>query len=401
MTSKGLTAAQRVRYIMYAVGVTVAILVVLDGVFGWMDSSGTVGPQRADDSHALQEDPWVERGGFLIPNPALSSAMPQHQLSVRRGDAYRLIMAGGSFFKGVPYQHEGTIHHALEALLKEGARRAIEVANGSMSAMASGVVGQVVGYAVTHQPSVLVVASCNNEGTLPPSQVTERLHKLGTVRVLRRLLRDDTDGDSTRPVHTPQDPDVDAIRANFRKNLEAMATSAAEAEVPLLLCTLPVNLLYRGEEAGLPIEGHRWEEQGTVPYSACIQKGIALHDARRYPEAISQLERCDEVEALRWIGLARYASGQMDAARRALEAYTELVPRNRCRPSFNTVIRQIAQRHPHVHLVDLDAEARKISYGGLAGGELFEDYCHMNREAQGKVAGWIFARLSELGLAGR
>jgi hypothetical protein len=55
----------------------------------------------------------------------------------------------------------------------------------------------------------------------------------------------------------------------------------------------------------------------------------------------------------------------------------EVFPRNRCRPSYNDVLREIAAARPSTTLVDLDAAARAASPGGIPGPELFRDYCHM------------------------
>ncbi len=390
-----MTPGRRARYIAYAIGVTVAVLLVLEALIGREDGAKS---QRSDDVHTLRVDPWIVEDRELVPNPRLPSGMAPHRLRHPKGDAWRLLMAGGSFFKGVPFEGEGTIHYSLEQKLNRIViNKPVEVGNGSMSAMASGVVAQVASRATQHEPDALVVATCNNEGTLPPSKVTERLHELGTVQALRGLLRGErAAGD--RPVHTPQDPDVDAVRAHFRANLEAIAAATREANVPLLLCTLPVNLLYRGEEAGLPIAGHAWEEQGTIDYGACVRTGMEYYKSRRYERAVKHLQTCDEVEALRWIGLSYYDRGKHERATEALEAYAELMPRNRCRPSFNAVIREVAAAHAHVRLVDLDAKTRAMSAGGLPGPELFVDYCHLRKEAQALVADWIVGELGAAGL---
>ena len=393
-----LTRAQKVRYAIYAAGTTVAFLLVADGVIRFLEAQGVLDTRRADDAHLIRADPWVARGDWLVPDKGLVSQMAEHRLRRVKGDAIRVFLLGGSFMKGVPLTGEGTIHWWLADKLRErNPQKRYEIANASMSATPSAIVRQVADYALQHEPDAVVVASCNNEGTLPPSQVTQRLHDLGTFRLMRSMLRDDDVG---RPAHTPQDPDIDAVRARFRENLEHIVEVTREAGVPLLLCTLPLNLLYAGNEAGLPLDGHAWEEQGSVEYAPCGREGIQLYQARRYEEAIQALRSCEDVEALRWTGLSRYASGQMEPARVLLEQYAELVPRNRCRPTFNDIIRDVARAGGgHVTLVDLDALARSRSAGGLPGPEMFVDYCHLDAEAQGMVAEAIYRGLAERGLA--
>lgn len=259
-----------------------------------------------------------------------------------------------------------------------------------MSGVDSGLVSQAAAYAVNHEPDAIVVATCNNEGTLPPSKVTARLHELGTFRLFRKVLRPEP---SERPVHTPQDPDQEAVADNFRNNLLSIVDAARTAGVPVVLCTLPLNLLYDGDEAGIPLGGHTFETPGSVEHPPCVKAGIKQYRARQYKEAIAGLRTCEEVESLRWIGLAQFATGDTDAARGTLEEYTELLPRNRCRPSFQAIIRDVATKSPGVTLVDLDALFRSGGTTQIAGSEHFTDYCHLTKEAQGTVAGAIFGAL--------
>jgi hypothetical protein len=99
------------------------------------------------------------------------------------------------------------------------------------------------------------------------------------------------------------------------------------------------------------------------------------------------------VEALRQIGLVQYERGRYDDARRSLEQYTELMPRNRCRPSFNALLREAAAAFDNVRLVDLAAKADALSPHGIAGSELFDDYCHMNWIGYAAMADEVLATL--------
>ena len=111
----------------------------------------------------------------------------------------------------------------------------------------------------------------------------------------------------------------------------------------------------------------------------CLAEGIGLHYAGRWGQAIAVLETCDDpAESLRWIAQAEFAGGRAALAARMLEQVVELAPRNRCRPSFNAIIREEAARSPHAILVDLEAAAKELSPAGLPGPELYVDYCHMS-----------------------
>lgn len=113
-------------------------------------------------------------------------------------------------------------------------------------------------------------------------------------------------------------------------------------------------------------------------WGSCLADGIlAVYDGR-HDEASEVLAGCDDVaEALRWLGRVELESGDRAEAARLLEQAVELRPSNRCRPSFNGLIRQEAAGRSGVTLVDLEAAAKEVS-DGLPGSDLFLDYCHMS-----------------------
>jgi hypothetical protein len=376
--------ATRVRYAIYAAAVTIAALLVVDAVITSLEASGVLDTARADDGAPLALDPWIEDGEWWVPANRGPFVMADHRFARDKApNALRVFMVGASFMQGVPYTGKKTMHHALETLLRlELPERKIEVANGSLSAQDSGMVVKLAEWSLKHAPDVLVVATCNNEGTLPPSKVTSRLQELGTFRALRSVLKGEAE---SRPVHTPVDPDLQAVRSRYRTNLETIVARATAAGVPVILATLPVNLRYEGDEAGLPIAGHSWEEAGTVALPTCAVAVKNHLAARRYPEAEQAAAACGEVEALRWLGLTKYARHDYPEAQRLLEAYVELMPRNRCRPSFNTIIRQVAKASPNATLLDLDRFFRDLRAHGLPGPEDFTDYCHLFEDAQRKA----------------
>ncbi|MCP4873461.1 MAG: tetratricopeptide repeat protein [Proteobacteria bacterium] len=116
-----------------------------------------------------------------------------------------------------------------------------------------------------------------------------------------------------------------------------------------------------------------------VSLGACLARGVRLYYQERWDEAIGTFEQCeDPAEALRWIGFVERARGNLEAASDLLEQVVELAPRNRCRPSFNAIIREEAARFSTAILIDLEAHAKAVSPGGLPGPQLYVDYCHMN-----------------------
>ncbi len=388
-----MSLGQRLRYGVYAAAVTTAALLVLEAIFGWW-----VPPTRDEALWRPGVTPWVASDdGFYRPNPESPLPVAAHPFRVAKGDAWRVFFVGESFLRGVPYDEIGTIHGWLhERLLAGHPSVPVEVVNASMSAQNSARIRETVDFALEHHPDLLVVATCNNEGTLQPSAVTRALHDSGTFRALRSALR----SGEALPTHTLQNPDTEAVRDAFRQNLRAIVESTGRRGVPLLLCTLPLNLRYDGDESGLAHAADRWEAPGTWSAPACVVPGRDAVRAGRHAEAIEALRGCEEAEALRWLGLAQAGLGD-PVARRTLEQYVELMPRNRCRPSFQAVIREEARRGGHVTLVDLDARSRSRAPAGLPGSEDFTDYCHLRWGAQADVADALIEALDGRGLGPR
>jgi hypothetical protein len=269
-----------------------------------------------------------------------------------------------------------------------------EVLNLAAGAQNSAKVRAITSQAVLFEPDLIVIATCNNEGVLPRSEVDLRLRQSAGYRMLQHIVTGPYEG--ARPQHTPQDPDVDAVREAFRDNIRAMISDAERANVPVVLATLPVNLRYADTDSGHVIQGYTAPHRDRPPPN---------HDANPYrrtpPEAVDDLLAelsYDSIEDLRAAGLLLYQAERYEEARAALEQYTELMPRNRCRPSFNDVIREEAARAPNVTLVDLDLWARSVAPHGLPGDDLFVDYCHMNEEGYWLAGAEVSRVIQESGI---
>lgn len=129
-----------------------------------------------------------------------------------------------------------------------------------------------------------------------------------------------------------------------------------------------------GAYLALATPGGDLEELG----SACLAAGARAVRAEDAAGAIAALTECDgePADVLRWMGEARRLEGDVVEARRLLTQSVELAPRNRCAPSFNAAIREVAEADG-VALIDLEAAAIAATRDGLPGSELFLDSCHM------------------------
>lgn len=448
------------RSAIFSILITVVVLVGLNFVVESLEDEGVVTTHRAEDRMLYQEEPLFERLGDRYQTTAYASDhLVNSSFSVVKGPRWRMFLLGASFAQGTPYdccdsegrESFGGIATWLRAQYKHlFPSQQAEVINVAAGGTSSHRVVSIAQSVSRFEPDALVVASCNNEGVLSPGTVAEQLHKLGGYRALAKILAPTPDP-ADRHYFTPQHADADVVRKQFRSNLEEVVELTRKQGIPLLLATLPVNLRYRGFEPGPVIDDQRYAsvtgpcasaveafhsgrlEQGLqylkkcdgLPdiqswiglaalrmgrfdegraeleklWGPCLADGVTRYFSGDYEQAISGLVQCEDAsEALRWIGLSRFELGQSEAAKADLEQATELNPRNRCRPSFNAIIRELAEGSDHVHLVDLESAAEQASPQGIPGQELFVDYCHMNWRGYGLMAEALRVALNESGV---
>jgi len=457
------TAPGPVRSALFALVVTVLVLAGLNAVVEKLEDQGVVETHRVEDRMLYQEEQLYEiQGTRYVTTEYGREHMVSSSFAARKGPRWRMFLLGASFAQGTPYdccesdgsESFGGITTWLRAQYAHlYPQHEAEVINAAAGGTSSHRVVSITQSVARLEPDAIVVASCNNEGVLSPGTVSEQLHKLGGYRMLTKLLAPAPDP-AKRNYFTPQNADAALVRDQFRQNLEKVVQETEKHGVPLFLATVPVNLRYRGFEPGPVVDDQRYAsatgdcaaaveafhegrlEQGLQHMRSCeglpdIQSWIGLANLRMgrfeegraeleklwgaclaggvhdyfkgdYEDAVSALEQCENpAEALRWIGLSRFELGESDAAKAALEQATELMPRNRCRPSFNAIIREIAQSADHVHLVDLETAAQKASPQGIPGFELFVDYCHMNWRGYGLMADELRASLERSGVGPR
>jgi hypothetical protein len=404
-----LTTRRKLLYSAALLAVSAVGLLVVNGTVQWAEDREFVSTHRPDDLVQYVEGELFrldEAGEHWVSTDYLRMAAPPARIPVAKGDAWRLMATGGSFVRGMPYgqadgtELPGTTWFWLRQRLAERYPEAeIQVVNVGSSGQNSQRVLGFVRELVQLEPDLLFVATCNNEGALPPGRVMETLHEQAAYRLLVKWLVPAPQAEE-RSTFMLQDPDTEAVRAAFRANLEAIVATTGQARVPLLLATLPVNLRYTGDDWGNVLEqGFLNNQAERRNADACIQEGIELVQASRCQQAEERLQQCDnKAEALRWIGLCAYRRYRFDQARAMLEQSVELIPRGRCRPSFNDIIREVAATADHVTLVDLEVATEAIAPHGIPGPELFHDNCHMTWDGYEAMARVIEAALREAGV---
>ncbi|MCP4867381.1 MAG: tetratricopeptide repeat protein [Proteobacteria bacterium] len=402
MTEPSAPRRFRPRDAVFAVVVVVGVLWGINAAIEGLERSGAVSTTRPDDLVLFVGEPILEQEGDHY---VTSEYGRKNLVSSRFGtdpDAnWQAFLVGGSFMMGTPYvhhEHETERAGGIPFWLRheyEEADGVVEIVNLGAGAQNSNRVSSIARVVVPLKPDVLVVATCNNEGVLPPSRLREELHQLGGYRLLAKYIAPAA-GDEERSYYTPQLEEAHALLGAFERSLQEIADAAAEAEVPLVLVTLPVHLAYRGRAWS---HGVAPDQAFTNP-DPCIAEGVHLLSWEDPEGAISRLEQCeDTAEALRWIGMSLKQLERYPEASRALEQSVELRPRNRCRPSFNDAIRAVAEASEAICLVDLDRRAREVSPGGIPGDNLFLDYCHLDYAGYALMAREIRDGMAACGIA--
>jgi|GEM_PF-806466 len=460
------------RTAVFAVVAALAVLLGLNGVVEQLEHWRLVTTTHpADRVQYVEERLWARgRDGRWHTTAYAEESLVRQSFPVDKRGGYRVGVVGGSFAMGSPYVLQGYPNTAggipffLERGLTQGrGGRSVEVINASAGGQNSSRARSVAEQLLQLDLDLLVVLTCNNEGQLRPRQMQAWLNEQGGYRLLKRWLSPEP----SSAWFTPQHPDLNRLRHDYRQNLRAMVQDATERGVSVALGTLPVNLRYRGWDTGGHIlrgeqpprpaaavparepmriapgfETHPVCTTGVLLFEAnefglalpmlraclrapdppdrlterlpayaaiaeyelgiaddvtrlsieatlgeCLAGGIDLYYAGRYEEAMAVFERCDDpAEALRWHGFSLLAQGAAGPARQALQQTIELAPRNRCRPTFNDIIREEAAAAEGAFLVDLDALSQAAAPLGLPGPEVFVDYCHMNWRGYASMA---------------
>jgi len=394
----------------------------------WLERRGQVDTFRRDDIARYLDESIFELSddNVISTTPYALKHMVPSVFPANKGDGWRMFVLGASFAQGSPYltfasdkphaRHDASGHLEdgvlraeepgglpfwLRTWLKQSApEREVEVINAAVGGQQIHRVRHMLDQVVRLEPDVLFVASCNNEGGLPPSRVNEALHSLGGYRLLLKYIKPSMTPDKLRPAFTLQDPDLEVVRQRYRENVADMVKTTEATGVPLLLATLPINLMYVGREVESLQLGLKGQPQtDSRQRSPCISAGIERYKQGDFDEAIEEWQQCEDLaDAVRLIGMAHHKQGNTNEAIEYLEMSLELAPYNRCRPSFNEHIRDIAGRYDHVHLVDLDKAAREAAPEGIPGFDMFLDSCHMRSRGYALMANAIIEALSEAGL---
>ena len=407
-----------------------------------------------DDAVQFVEGPlFEERGGLWRTTRYAEQSLVPSSFAVEKGDRYRVFVLGASFAMGSPYRMQGRpapkggiadfVQAGLEASFPQRRFEVISVAAGGQdSSRVLAIARQVLRY----EPDALVVATGNNEGAAAPSALRRFVQRQTGYRLLRGLLT----GEPERTWFVPNDSESEEIRATFEGNITALLAAAREADVPVLLATLPIHLRFRGfdpDEVADRLRPGGEPDDEPLRERSC-ELGLRLFEAGALSPALPDLIRCEQADgvspevralaasyrlltqrftglpaqpipperrlwddcidegirlhaggenegALAWLGgcedlgeALRWAGLSLAALDRTEEALAVLEQSVELAPRnrMRPDFNAFLRARPGVQLVDLDAAARARAPSGLPGDEQFLDSCHLDWRGYGAMA---------------
>jgi len=437
------------------------VLAGLNAVVELGERAGHIDTQSATGTTVvLEEAIFAADGASLVTTPYAEQTMVRSRIATDKGSRTRVFVTGGSFAQGAPYTYPNQPDEGfggISSWLRQAfAGQDVEFVNVASGGQASPRVEAIVEELVTLDADAVVVATCNNEGSVQPGQMLQVLHEFGVYRLLSSALQPNGSGGAPMWASPSSDEAVEHNTA-YERNLRLMATKSAAAGVPLFLATVPIQLRHGGHEAGpartwiprtwsgedqvdaciakgraeFEAEDYRaaamtlagcgahpaaretleaaymalWRQglsatDGELSPGACVADLVASFRQHDYDAVIARAPTCEDgpIDAIFWSGLALAELDRLPEAVAALEQAVELRPQGRCRPSLNAIARAVAADFPHVTLVDLDAEARTLAPRGIPGPEMFAGNCHLRWSGYVRMAQVIGEALSGEGV---
>jgi len=336
----------------------------------------------------------------------------------------RVFVLGGSAAQGDP-DPSYSMARFLEVLLPAAwPDSRFEVVNAAITAVDSTVVRMVAADVVELEPDLLVVYAGNNEvvGPFGPAaggrtrrmasairrgmlqfRLGQAVAHLADNADLRRGKMEEWQGmEAFLGLElAPSDPVLEQVRARFSDNLSAILEIAQDAGVPVVLCTVGVNL------ADSPPfgSGGRRDSAGARVEARDRLVGEAMRAANAGDTEISlgllgEGEGMDEpsadIEFVR--GKVLLAAGRRPEALTAFTLSRDLdTLRFRADSSINRIIREVFEKADDtgVVLADVEKAMEHVALDGVPGRRFFYEHVHLTFEGTSVVAREVVRALAE------
>ncbi len=386
----------------------------------FLDGTRTEGPGMCVDNPDFGR--WVFPGSLERPPQPIPFAFA----AVKPANTYRVFVLGESAAMGFP-DPSFSFARVLEVMLRAAyPEKRIEVINTAMVAINSHVVLPIARQCVQRDPDLIVVHLGNNEvvgpfgaagvlGPYSPSRGVIHAHLAArttrTGQLLDRLVQWLRPAGKSprawegmamfRNSHVPAgDSRLVSIHAQFRENLEDICRAGADAGVPVIVCTVPVNLQDCPPFASLHALGlaperlDAWEKR--------YKEGVRLEGQKQFAEAARHYEEAAGVDdqfaelAFRRGRCAAALGKPAEAAGHFAQARDLDALRFRSDADINAAIRAVAGAVDGTHLADAERAFAEDSPTGVPGEECFLEHVHMNFHGNYLLARTVFQTLMRL-----
>ncbi len=408
------------------------LFAILEGSL-WLGGYGWPTDYFLDGTTTENPEVWIDNGDFdrwFFPPGLQGSSRPTPFAIVKKKptDTYRVFVLGESAAMGFP-DPSTSFARILEVMLAEhypGKR--IEVVNTAMVAINSHVVLPIARQCAEREPDLFVVHLGNNEvigpfgaaGVLGPFSP-----RLGVIRAnlavkstrsgqllnrtiqglgQRRQAPRAWNGMATfaRSEMRSDDSRLERIQAHFRENLQDICAAGTDGGIPVIVCTIPVNLKDSAPFGSLHAPDLSKEQ--TAAWENAFKDGVALETEKKFAPAIRCYETAGAIDdtfadlAFR-MGRCFVGLGQTARAREQFERALELdTLRFRSDKTINATIRAVAaaRENTGVRLVDAERSFARNSPDSIPGEELFLEHVHMNFKGNYLLARTVFETITEL-----
>ncbi len=375
---------------------------------------------KAGDRRLVRDNPWFFHRFFP---PPLARSTGRFVFEEKKpDDLFRIFVFGSSAAMGDPdfsYSFSRMLEKMLAAAHPE---RRFEVINTAATAINSHVVLPIVRECGRRQPDLYIVLMGNNEviGPYGPGTVLTSWRK--NVRLIRlsialRATRWGQIADRlrSRMRKTPpelkewgglelfikhrfraDDPALDFVYQAFGENLDRICRAAQKSRTPLLLCTVPSNVVDQPPFMPVPasLEPAKAESCRALRQQAAeAEKSGDLLAARRFYAAAADLSP-DDAEL--WYRLGRCSAALGDTAARGFFLHARDLDglRFRADSRLNDLIRRSAAA-AGAAFVDLEKLLLEKTLAADRPSELFFDHVHFTPAGNYAVARSLFPLVEE------
>ncbi|MCU0788732.1 MAG: tetratricopeptide repeat protein, partial [Verrucomicrobia bacterium] len=346
----------------------------------------------------------------FFPAAIARTAQPIRFPVTKATNTYRIFLLGESAANGDPDTTYGVARYLRVLLQERYPGTDFEVICVALTAIDSNTILPIARECARHQGDLWLVYMGNNEMVGPFGAQTSYGLRAPSLYVIRTILAIkstrigqllDALAGSLRPRSTapkswggmgmfadnrlgPDDPARLRAYANFKGNLEDILRAAHQADVPVILSTVAVNLKDCAPFAS--IHAVELNTNQAVGWNHIYQQGVALEGAGSFAEALACYEQAAKIDPqfaeLRFrMGTCALALTNEDLARHEFELARDFDALDfRADTRINSAIQEAAARHAGrgVHLLDAASALAQESPHGIPGLGLFYEHVHLN-----------------------